>query len=159
MQRGAEIPTTLILPVCRQTIELMQMHKDDMYKLAKLLTKDRKTGNLYIKGFKPPRVNLRENEEHILPMIDKLRTENKGKEKRRNLSMEVQNTKDSPTVNHVVETEIETGKLSLVLPEDTEGQQIDETVSLRTRTLADKSPKNFPSVFKSLKTPRDLPNS
>jgi len=30
---------------------------------------------MYIKGFKPPRVNMEENKEHILPLINRLQSE------------------------------------------------------------------------------------
>lgn len=39
---------TLVLPVCRQTIELIEQYQEDMHNLAARLKLDRKTGNLYI---------------------------------------------------------------------------------------------------------------
>lgn len=62
----------MILPVCRDTLGLLEEHSCDLDGLAKRLKVDRKTGKLFIKDFKPPVIDLDENKELILPMVSKL---------------------------------------------------------------------------------------
>ena len=57
-QKNDNIPIILVLPVCRQTIELFNEHQGDMDKLAKRLFINEKSGKMYIKGFKPPEVDM-----------------------------------------------------------------------------------------------------
>jgi len=63
---------TLILPVCRETISLIEEHSTDMFALARRLRMNTRTGKLFIKDFKPPVVDLEENKHLILPMLSKL---------------------------------------------------------------------------------------
>ena len=65
----------MVLPVCRQAIQLFEKHSNNMVDLAKRLQLDPRTDRLYIKDFKPPRIDVSENKDRLLPMLTKLKTE------------------------------------------------------------------------------------
>ena len=71
-RRGNGPQHTLILPVCRDTLGLIEEHSHAMAGLAQRLKVERKTGRLYIKDFMPPVLDLKEQKELVLPMVSKL---------------------------------------------------------------------------------------
>ena len=74
-KRGGAPSHVLVLPVCREAIQLFEQYVGNMEKLARRLIWDPRTSQYYIKGFKPPRVDMSENKDKLLPMLNKLKSE------------------------------------------------------------------------------------